>query len=367
MFWFWIFVAPALALAALALRGERKRAAYVASRMSALDQPAAQPLPRATLIVPVTGACDGLRETLLSLASQDYPDYELIISARDADSIPPGALPPVVKVALAGSADRSDLLKAGVRAARKRVEVFAFAGAGGIVSTFWLRALVAPLAEDGVGASTAFRWYAPEPATFWSLLHSAWNGVLAGRLGPDPSDFAWAGAIAISKDVFIQARVAEHWDGAERPDFALAGAMRESERTIAFAPGAMVVCPRPATARQFLFQARREMALARHSLPRLWWAGLLSHVFYCGAMVAAAVASLRGNRGAEWALVALFGLGMLKGANRATLAKAQLPLRKSWFDRYGWTHTLWTPLATWVWLYAFVASALGPARRYNGG
>jgi len=69
------------------------------------------------------------------------------------------------------------------------------------------------------------------------------------------------------------------------------------------------------------------------------------------------IARARGNRGAGWALVAQFGLGMLKGANRATLAKAQLPEQKSWFDRYGWTHTFWVPLITWVWLFVLVGSA----------
>lgn len=68
--------------------------------------------------------------------------------------------------------------------------------------------------------------------------------------------------------------------------------------------------------------------------------------------------------GAEWAIVILFGLGMLKGANRATLAKAQLPDRKTWFDRYSWTTTFWVPPATWVWLYVLIASLLSPRRRW---
>jgi hypothetical protein len=121
----------------------------------------------------------------------------------------------------------------------------------------------------------------------------------------------------------------------------------------------MVACPARITAREFLTQAPREMALVKRQLPGLWWRALAAHVFYCGAMLAAIVAVWRGSRGAEWALVVLFGLGMLKGANRATLAKAQLPQYKTWFDRYSWTHTFWVPAATWVWLYALVCSAVG--------
>jgi len=354
--WFWIFVGPALVLALLSLRGERTRAEYVAARMAELAEPPARPLPWVSLIVTVGGSCAGLRETLRSLAAQDYPGYELIVAAPHADDIPPDALPARVKVALAGAAGRIPLLLGGMRGARRNSEVFAFAGSTGVVSKFWLRALVAPLADEEVAASTGFRCYAPEPPTFWSLMQSVWNSVIAGRLGPGEADFAWGGAIAISKEVLLQARAAECWEGVERDDLPLARALRESERRVSFAPGAMVVCSGRATARQFFRQARREMALARTYLPRLWWSGLVSHGIYCGAMLAGAIASARGNRGAEWALVALFGLGMLKGANRATLAKAQAPEWKAWFDRYSWTHIFWLPLATWVWLYILIAS-----------
>ena len=355
--WFWIFVSPALLLAALALRGERKRAEYVAARLAELDEPAARPLPPVTLIVPVGGACESLRESLLLLASQDYPDYELIIVLPDAGYLTPGTLPPVAKVALAGKTGRSSLLKAGIQAARRRTEVFAFAGSGGLVSQSWLRALVAPLSEEGVGMSTGFRWYAPEPPTFWSLMRSVWNSVIAARLGAGWNDFAWAGAMAIDKEFFFEQRAPEAWTGAVREDLALSRIVRESGRRIAFAPGAMVACTSRAPAGRFLRQACREMAQARSYLPRVWWYALLAHVVYCGAMLAAIIASARGNRGAEWALVIQFGLGMLKGANRATLAKAELPDQGAWFERYSWTQTFWVPLATWVWLYALIGSA----------
>jgi hypothetical protein len=75
-------------------------------------------------------------------------------------------------------------------------------------------------------------------------------------------------------------------------------------------------------------------------------------------MAAAVIAIARGSRGAEWVLVAQFGLGMLKGVNRATLAKAELPQSATWFERYSWTHAFWVPLATWVWLYALISSTV---------
>jgi hypothetical protein len=347
-----MFVGPAILLAILSLRGERTRAEYVAARMAELDEPPREPLPPVSVLVIVEGESPGLREALGSLAAQDYPDLELILAASFADCLPAGALPGAVKIALAGETGKVAILQAGVRAVRRRSEVFAFAASGGLVSSSWLRALVAPLSDAGVGASAGFRWYTPEPPTFWSLMRSVWNAVIAGKMSPGANEFVWNGAVAISRDTFFEARLHEFWSS-----FGMARALRDSGRTIAFAPGGMVAFTDRARCGEFLSQARREMALALRHLPRLWWSGLLAHILYCGAMLAAVVASVRGNRGAEWALVVLFGLGMLKGINRATLAKAELPHCKSWFDRYSWTHTFWVPLATWVWLYALIASA----------
>src|SRR5215471_18285327 len=101
VFWYWFFVGPALLLALLSLRGERKRAEYVAARLHADEGP----MPPATVIVPVKGEDEGLRENLAALASLDYPDYELIVVAHSADDIPRGVLPSHCKVVLSHGED----------------------------------------------------------------------------------------------------------------------------------------------------------------------------------------------------------------------------------------------------------------------
>jgi cellulose synthase/poly-beta-1,6-N-acetylglucosamine synthase-like glycosyltransferase len=184
--WAAVFVAPALALALFSLFASRKR------------EPAASlsHWPPATVIVPVKGEDEGLRANLLSLATLDYPDYELIVCAQSARDIPPGVLPPRVRVVLAGSGDPNTSEKilnllAAVRQARGISSVFAFADSDGSVPKGWLQALVAPLSECDVGAATGYRWYAPEPPHFWSALRAVWNGAIAGRLNPGDSPFAW--------------------------------------------------------------------------------------------------------------------------------------------------------------------------------
>src|SRR5262249_31612451 len=155
---YWLLAEPAVLLALLSLRGGRQRAQYAARRLRAADGR----LPPATVIVPVKGWDEGLRENLAALASLDYPDYELIIAARSGDDITLGVLPQRGKVVLShaqdeDTAEKIQNLLAAVRAARKRSEVLAFADSDGRPTKRWLRALVAPLAEEGVGASTGYR------------------------------------------------------------------------------------------------------------------------------------------------------------------------------------------------------------------
>jgi len=367
VFWYWFFAGPALLLAILSLRGERKRAAYVERRLSE----APHDLPPASVIVPVKGNDHQLRENLAALAAQDYPDYELIIVAQSAADIPPGVLPTGVHVVLAHGDDPSTgekvrNLKAAVSAARKRSRVYAFADSDGRVSPRWLRSLIAPLAEKGVGASTGYRWYAPIPPTFWTLMRGVWDAVALSRLGPGDCSFAWGGATAIRRDTFHDLDVRGRWKDTVSDDYALSAAVRAAHLTIAFAPGAMVPSHEPMPAARVLAWMRRQMMITRFYNARLWWLALAAHIFYCGGMAASIVASLRGYRLAEWALIAQLSPGMLKGLNRATLAKAALPECEAWFKRHLWVHAIWVPLGTWLWLLVLVSSALGSTIHWRG-
>ena len=83
-------------------------------------------------------------------------------------------------------------------------------------------------------------------------------------------------------------------------------------------------------------------------------------------MAASIVAAVQGNRLAEWALLAQLSPGMLKGMNRATLAKAALPQCEPWFRRHQWVHAMWVPLATWLWLVVLASSAFGRTIEWRG-
>ena len=365
--WLWLAAGPAIALALASLAGERRRAAYVRARLA--ERPAS--LPTATVIVPVKGPEPNLRANLAALAAQDYPDYELIVTARTAWDIPGGVLPRWAKVVVGRpddpeTGDKVQNLLAGVKAARKRSEVLAFADSDSLVSPRWLRALAAPLGEAGVGASTGYRWHTPEPAGWWSLLRGGWDAVIGGSLGAGGSRFAWGGSMAIRKETFFEVRVPDFWKGAVSDDYALSAAVRRKDLRIAFAPGALVACAEPAGAGAFFRWTRRQLLITRVYDTRLWWTALVSHAVYCAGMAAGAAALAMGRWEGGAALAAQLIPGMFKGYRRARLARESMPEQEAWFRRHGWAHTWLVPAVTWLWLAALVASAAGRTIEWRG-
>ena len=367
MFWFWFFAGPALALAFRSLAGEFDRADYIRWRLA--EDPAY--LPPASVIVPVKGWDEGLRENLAALAALDYPDYELLVVARSAADIPPGVLPPQAKVVLAhaeepGTSEKVLNLAAAVHSVRKRSEIFAFADSDGRVTPRWLRALAAPLAEEGVGASTGYRWFTPQPSSLWALLRGVWDAVPAGMLGPGDNRFAWGGAMAMRKQTFLETKVLFRWKNTISDDYSLSAAVRAAGLTIAYAPGALVPSLEGISARRFFTWIRRQMLITRAYNPEQWWPGLIAHLFYCGGMAAAAIAIANGHPQAWWALAAQLTPGMIKGWQRARLARLALPESAPWFRRWGWVHAAAVPVATWIWLVALLSSAFGHTIEWRG-
>ncbi len=369
MWLFVILVAPAVLLALSSWRGERQKFRYYRERLP--DQTQSSFLPPVTLIVPVKGHDQGLQENLTSLAGLDYPDYELIIAARSSADVPTDALPPDARIVFsegqpAGAAEKLQNLLAAVRAVRPQTEVLAFADSDGRVSRGWLRALVAPLAEPGVGAATGYRVYLPEPAGFWPALRSAWNAVIFGTFGPGKIEFVWGGAMALRKDLFFHFGVEALWASTASDDYVLTEAVRSGKLQLRFAPGALVVSSDRIGGGELLRWTQRQLVITRVYAPRLWALSFAATVIYCTAMVACIVA-LADRQGIAGAVLAfLLAAGMLKGTAREKLASMALPESRRWFQRNGWIFTWLVPLATWTWLYGHLASAITNVIEWRG-
>lgn len=364
---FWVFVGPAALLSLLAIRSGRKLLDYVETDILG-DYEEPKYRPAATLILPIRGIDHGLVQNLRSFANQHYPDYEFLIVSRDSDDLAiklaRKTLGDRVKFVAAGPpppecGEKIHNLLTGVAVARPESEVFAFADSDGQVAAEWLACLIQPLGSKQVGASTGFRWYFPEEGRFWSLLRSAWDSTIVGRLGAnDSKNFAWGGAMAIRRETFDNARIVEYWQRSVSDDYRLAQAVHDAKLGVHFAPQAMVAAPGECDREEFLNWATRQMIITKVYRRNLWAAGLIAHIIYCGAMIACLAVILMGNPLGLGGLIVVLIPGMAQGAVRGLAGRLMFPARQEWFGLHGSIYFWMTPLATWVWLYAFLASAL---------
>lgn len=364
-----MLIGLALGLSVSSLRRDPDRRRYARERLRADN--AREDWPPVTVAVPVKGADEGLAANLAALAALDYPDYELIVAVRAVEDIPAGVVPEQARTVIAGECDAAtsekiNNLLAAVDAAREDSEVFAFADSDGVVGPGWLKSLVRTLEIDGAGAATGYRHHLPDPVDFWSLLRAVWNGVVAGGYGPSPADFAWGGSMAIRRAMFDRLGVGERWRGTISDDYALSAAVRDAGLAIRYAPGACAVSRDHTGGLELLGWIRRQLLITRVYRPRLWSLGLIAHLVYCGAMVAALVLAIEGQVLGLAALALQLGLGMWKGARRLALFRDTLPAHQEWLREHGWVHVWWVPLGTWLWLAGFVASAFGRTIRWRG-
>ena len=367
---------PAALAALLSIQSGRKFQEFIEDEIVREPDPDLEPYqPPATLFLPVRGADHDLAANLRSLAEQDYPDYELIVVCRDAND-------PAVSTAqltlgrdfhlvVAGpppddTGEKVHNLLAAVRQARPESEAFAFADSDGQVAGDWLRNLIQPLSEAGVGATTGFRWHFPENGGFWPLLRSAWDATIAGSMRPDGKNFAWGGAMAIRREIFQSARVTDYWKGTVSDDCRLSQAMDDAGLLVRFAPKAMAATTGDCSRDEFLHWTTRQLTITKVYRAKLWTAGLVAHIVYCGAMAAGVVACLLGEPIGLGALVVTQLPGMAKGAMRGYTGRLMFPQREEWFDSHGGSYFWMTPIATWVWLYAFLTSAATRTIRWRG-
>ena len=193
MWVFYFFAAIIIWLGLLSLRGGFRFAAYVKTELAG---PLANYTPFATVIVPCRGVEDGLAANLSSLFRQSYPAYEIIFVTDNEKDPSLQVIQDIIQeqtdgvsrsVLIAGAATDSGQkvhnLRAAVAQIDQRSEVLVFVDSDARPHENWLRALVAPLADDQIGAASGYRWFVPVNGGFASRLRSVWNGSIASALG----------------------------------------------------------------------------------------------------------------------------------------------------------------------------------------
>lgn len=237
--------------------------------------------PYATVILPCKGLDPGFRENVQKLLDQDYPEFEVIFAVA-AESDP--AYEELVELSVRASR-KARVVVAGIDSRRaqkinnqlcalaqvtEQTEVLVFVDSDVIARNDFLSRLVEPLREPQVGCTTGYRFYIASLANWPSQLRSLWNRVTAWEMADPGHAFAWGGAMAIKRETFIKAGVAESWDRAADDDLSLTTAVKAINLTVHFVPQCLVASDGNSAVGEIIEWTNRQLILTKVYYPKLW-------------------------------------------------------------------------------------------------
>jgi ceramide glucosyltransferase len=290
---FYFFAAISIYLGLLSLRGGVRFVRYLQKELA---QDLSDYAPFVTVFVPCRGVDPGLKENVLSLFAQDYPAYEIIFisdsandpafavieEARDSFKKQTG---PVISTLVAGEATDSGQkvhnLRATMRAAHPASEAFVFADTDARPQKFWLRALVAPLQDKSIGATTGYRWFVAAKAGFASHLMSVWNAAIASALGAQSDkNFCWGGSTAIRRETFEKLNVVECWRGTVSDDFTITRVLHGAGLPIKFVPHCLTPSFHRSKWSELTEFTTRQLKITRVYASQLWKSVFVGSVIF---------------------------------------------------------------------------------------
>jgi ceramide glucosyltransferase len=318
--------------------------------------------PPATVIVPCKGVDHGLAENLAAFADQNYPAYQIIFVVEGQGD--PAAeiiqhlsrkggegAEVVVAPRAAVSGQKVENLREAVLHADPGTQVFVFADSDVRPAENWLRSLVAPLADERIGAATGYRWFVTDKTNLATEMRSAWNASIASALGPDTrSNFCWGGSMAIRREVFERLGIRERWQSTLSDDFTVTRAMNEACMPIVFVPQAFVPSPGRCSWLELLEFTNRQMKITRVYRAKLWAMSFFGSALFIAVMIASAILAISSPPGpfiwffAIFTLISVTLLSLGKAWLRSKAVRLALPGQNDALRRQ-------TPYQLTLWLF----------------
>jgi cellulose synthase/poly-beta-1,6-N-acetylglucosamine synthase-like glycosyltransferase len=381
---FYFFAAIVICLGILSLRSGYTFAHYIRRELAHKSSVYS---PFVSVIAPCRGLDEGLRENLSALFKQDYPAYEIVFVTDRADD---PSLPIIEKtiehevrqgiattIVVAGEAHDSGQkvhnLRVAVTKVDSRSEVLVFVDSDGRPHSEWLKTLVAPLADEQIGAATGYRWFIPMNGGFASYLRSVWNASIASALGPNRyKNFCWGGSTAIRRSMFEKLSIADAWRGTVSDDFAMTSVLQRAKLPIHFVPGCLVPSFDGCTMKELLEFSNRQLKITRVYSPHLWkpllmGSLLFTTVFFGGLALVIVRAAIGLNSVLPLVLLFLiFLLGAAKAYVRLKAVTLALSGYQEQISRSLWAHLLLWPIASALFLWNAVVAGFSRRIEWRG-
>jgi hypothetical protein len=210
-------------------------------------------LPVAAAILCVRGTDDSLSNCIRGLLNQNYPDFQIHIVIDSIED--PGwkvvwqtlgnFCPAHVRIFTLENPKETCSLKASsliqaISGLDDSIEVVALIDADVIPYPQWLRDLIKPFVDPGVGATTGFRWYVPKgKATLWTLIRSVWNACACTQMVA--LHIPWGGSMALRRSLFRETDLLERWSRSFGEDTSCYTAVWKRGLRLANVPSAAMV------------------------------------------------------------------------------------------------------------------------------
>jgi cellulose synthase/poly-beta-1,6-N-acetylglucosamine synthase-like glycosyltransferase len=335
-------------------------------------------LPSVSVLAPCCGIDRHFERYVRALLSQDYPRYAVLFVVESAVDPAWGELKRILadtpevhaSLIIAGTAQECSQkihnLLVGIAHVVPETSVLAFVDSDVQVHPHWLRALVMPLDDAAVGATSGYRWYVPSSGSVAESLRSAWNAATLGLMTHPCYGFAWGGSSAIRREVFEKLEIPEAWARGLSDDLLLTQAVRAAGLRIAFVADDLVPTLEPCTWRQLIEWTNRQVTIGRIYVPHSWSASLLVHLtsLTLGALGLTAVVS------DEWfASVLLLSYWLINGIGSLAVCRAALRRLSAHgfaISQGAWPQALWGPAVTVLALVNIVASLMTQTITWRG-
>ena len=327
--------------------------------------------PFVSVIAPGRGLEVGLAENLRPLLAQEYARYEVLFVFDRADDPAIAVvqkLTSAAQIVIAGPATDSGQKVHNLRVATTQVnpesKVLVFVDTDARPGKQWLKQLVAPLADEQLGASTGYRWFIPEKGGLASRLRSVWNASIASALGGDTSkNFCWGGSTAIRRTTFDQLGVSDRWRGTVSDDFTITSVLKEAKLPIHFTPNCLVASVGDCDFKELLEFTTRQIKITRVYASHLWLPLLLgSSLFTLAFFGGLILICVHPRLSAAFFVVLIFALGATKSFIR--FHSVSRVLETSHRDLLA--HVFLWPFASLLYLYNAIAAGFSRRITWRG-
>lgn len=350
------------------LLGGLRFAAYV-KRETSRPLPDFQPF--VSVIAPGRGLEPGLAENLRPLLAQDYARYEVLFVFDRADD--PAIqvveqLTSAARIVIAGPATDSGQKVHNLRVATTQVdpdsEVLVFVDTDARPGKSWLKQLVAPLADETLGAASGYRWFIPKKGGVASRLRGVWNASIASALGGDTTkNFCWGGSTAIRRDTFDRLAINDRWRGTVSDDFTITSVLKEAKLPIHFTPNCLVASVGDCDFKELLEFTTRQIKITRVYAQHLWLPLLLGSALFGIAFFGGLILICVYPRSfAAFFLLLIFALGATKSFIR--FRAVSRILETSYRDLVA--HIFLWPFASLLYLYNAIVAGFSRRITWRG-